>query len=164
MSVTFVSIGDGEKLTKFLELNPDLPKDRCFVDESRTFDVYRAAGFGKIGDTKPTDINIKPPGFSFAQWLSYLANVATLAPIRKDEPLRGPPEGVLRLGGDVRAGRRGRGVRAQRGATGNVAGGQGCPARREARVRDGDDERGVEETTATNDNFCDETLRRGRRL
>ena len=78
MSVTFVSIGDGEKLTKFLELNPDLPKDRCFVDESRTFDVYRAAGFGKIGDTKPTDINIKPPGFSFGQWFSYLANVATL--------------------------------------------------------------------------------------
>jgi hypothetical protein len=99
VSVTFVSIGDGEKLTKFLELNPDLPKDRCFVDESRTFDVYRAAGFGKIGDTKPTDINIKPPGFSFGQWFSYLANVATLAPSRKDEPLRGPPEGVLRLGG-----------------------------------------------------------------
>ena len=86
------------KLTKFLELNPDLPKDRCFVDESRTFDVYEAAGFGKIGDTKPADINIKPPGFSFGQWFSYLSNVAALAPIRKDEPLRGPPEGVLRLG------------------------------------------------------------------
>ena len=82
-----------------MELNPDLPKDRCFVDESRTFDVYEAAGFGKIGDTKPADINIKPPGFSFGQWFSYLSNVAALAPIRKDEPLRGPPEGVLRLGG-----------------------------------------------------------------
>ena len=63
MSVTFVSIGDGEKLTKFLELNPDLPKDRCFVDESRTFDVYRAAGFGKIGDVANPSQMPAPPGF-----------------------------------------------------------------------------------------------------
>lgn len=69
------------------------------MDNSRTFDLYSAAGFGKIGDTKPADINLKPPGFDFKQWFDYLSNVATLAPMRKGEPVTGVPEGVLRLGG-----------------------------------------------------------------
>ena len=61
--------------------------------------MYAAAGFGKIADTVPDKIDLKPPGFSLSQWFAYLTNVAALAPIRKDEPLRGVPEGVLRLGG-----------------------------------------------------------------
>lgn len=76
-----------------------MPRDRSFVDDSRTFDAYEAAGFGKIADTVPEKLDLKPPGFSPSQWFAYLTNVAALAPIRKDEPLRGVPEGVLRLGG-----------------------------------------------------------------
>jgi len=33
-------VGDPEKLTKFLDLNPSVPRDRSFVDDSRTFDAY----------------------------------------------------------------------------------------------------------------------------
>lgn len=92
MTLTYLSIGDSEKLSKFLSLNPSVPRDRCFVDESRTFDAYEAAGFGKIADTIPQKVDLKPPEFSISQWFSYLTNVAALAPIRKDEPLRGVPE------------------------------------------------------------------------
>ena len=38
---------NAEKLTKFLSLNPSVPRERSFVDESRTFDAYEAAGFGR---------------------------------------------------------------------------------------------------------------------
>jgi hypothetical protein len=69
------------------------------VDESRTFDLYEAAGFGKIGDVANPSQMPAPPGFDLGQWFKYLANVIALAPIRKDEKLTGPPEGVLRLGG-----------------------------------------------------------------
>jgi len=76
-----------------------VPRDRSFVDDSRTFDAYEAAGFGKIADTIPEKLDLKPPGFSPSQWFNYLTNVVALAPIRKDEPITGVPEGVLRLGG-----------------------------------------------------------------
>jgi hypothetical protein len=33
------------------------------VDWSPEFDLYQAAGFGKIGDTKPESVDIKPPDF-----------------------------------------------------------------------------------------------------
>jgi hypothetical protein len=58
-----------------------------------------ALHFGKIADTMPEKMDLKPPSFSPSQWFSYLTNVAALAPIRKGEPIRGVPEGVLRLGG-----------------------------------------------------------------
>lgn len=99
VSLTFVSVGDEEKLSKFLDLNPLIPRDRAFVDWSPEFDLYQAAGFGKIGDTKPESVDIKPPDFGLREWWAYLSNVATLAPIRKDVPMTGVPEGVLRLGG-----------------------------------------------------------------
>jgi hypothetical protein len=55
----------------------------------------------KMGDTTPENAlsALKAPDFTPSQWFSYLANVAGLSPIRKDEPVRGVPEGVLRLGG-----------------------------------------------------------------
>jgi len=100
VTLTYISVGDSEKLSKFLDLNPSVPRDRSFVDDSRTFDAYVAVGFGKIGDGGvPANVDLKPPGFSPSQWFAYLTNVAGLSPIRKDEPLRGVPEGVLRLGG-----------------------------------------------------------------
>ena len=89
------------------------------MDWSESFDLYEAAGFGKIGDAKPETVDIKPPAFGWREWWAYLTNVAALAPIRKDKPMTGVPEGVLRLGGtfvldgdDV--------VRTRRGLAGNV--------------------------------------------
>ena len=69
------------------------------MDWSESFDLYEAAGFGKIGDAKPETVDIKPPAFGWREWWAYLTNVAALAPIRKDKPMTGVPEGVLRLGG-----------------------------------------------------------------
>ena len=69
------------------------------MDWSRTFDLYEAAGFGKIGAVAPANAHIKPPAFGWREWWAYLSNVAALAPIRKDVPMTGVPEGVLRLGG-----------------------------------------------------------------
>jgi len=76
-----------------------VPRDRAFVDESPTFDLYEAAGFGKIGDFKPDNVDLAAPDFTPGQWWDYIRNVAKLAPIRKDQPMTGVPEGVLRLGG-----------------------------------------------------------------
>jgi hypothetical protein len=94
-----VSLGDEEKLNKFLEVFPDIPRDVMYVDDSRDFALYEACGFGKFTDAKPSkeQAKLKPTNFTFGDWWSYLSNVAKLAPIRKGEP--GVPEGVLRLGG-----------------------------------------------------------------
>ena len=79
------AFGDLE-LAKFLDLNPSIPRELAFVDDSKTFDAYEAAGFGKIGEVTPTDINIQPPGFSPGQWFQYLMNVMALSPVRKVGP------------------------------------------------------------------------------
>ena len=69
VTLTFVSIGDDEKLTNFLTLNPAIPTDRSFVDISATFDLYEAAGFRKIGDQTPDNltVNLKPPNLGAKQ-------------------------------------------------------------------------------------------------
>lgn len=94
--MVLVSLGSAEKLGKFLELNPEIPRSIARVDESMDFALYEACGFGKFTDatTKP---KLQSPNFSFGDWFKYLTNVAKLAPIREAE--RGVPEGVLRLGG-----------------------------------------------------------------
>lgn len=99
--IAFVSVSPtAEKLQKFLELNPNVPEERIFVDSSKTFEAYKAVGFGKLTDadasTKP---KMKPPGFSVKEWWKYITNVVALSPIDPNEKLTGPPEGVLRLGG-----------------------------------------------------------------
>ena len=99
--IAFVSVSPtAEKLRKFLELNPNVPEERIFVDNSKTFEAYKAVGFGKLTDadasTKP---KMKPPGFSVKEWWKYITNVIALSPIDPNEKLTGPPEGVLRLGG-----------------------------------------------------------------
>ena len=45
----FVSIGDEEKLSKFLELNPHIPRDQAFVD-GYDFAAYDQVGFDKKFD------------------------------------------------------------------------------------------------------------------
>jgi hypothetical protein len=85
----FVSVGTPEKLSIFLDNNPDVPRDRVFVDSSEEFDAYRAAGFGNIGDEKPR-VGVVKPNLNTKQWLSYFSNVGKVAP---------KFEGVKRLGG-----------------------------------------------------------------
>ena len=99
--ITFISVSPtAEKLQKFLELNPEVPADRVFVDTSKTFEAYKAAGFGNLTDVdKSTKPEMKPPGFSLQDWWKYITNVIALSPIDPNEKLTGPPEGVLRLGG-----------------------------------------------------------------
>jgi len=95
----FISVGDQEKLNKFLELNPKVPRSLAFVDDSATFEAYAVTGFGNIGKAVP-EMKLQPPGFDFGQWMSYLMNVMSLSPVPKNAKLGdGVPEGVLKLGG-----------------------------------------------------------------
>ena len=75
--ITFISVSPtAEKLRKFLELNPEVPADRGFVDTSKTFEAYKAAGFGNLTDVdKSTKPEMKPPGFSLQDWWKYITNV-----------------------------------------------------------------------------------------
>ena len=95
--MTLVSLGTAEQLKTFLELNPEIPSDIAFVDDSDDFALYDACGFGKFTDAKPEKVDLKPTNFSFKDWLAYLGNAGKLAPIKKGQ--KGVPEGVLRLGG-----------------------------------------------------------------
>lgn len=94
----FISVGDGEKLNKFLELNPAVPRDLCYVDDTEAFEAYAATGFGNIGGAVP-EMKMQPPGLSFGQWMKYLTNVMSLAPVPKNPKFGVVPEGVLKLGG-----------------------------------------------------------------
>lgn len=82
----FISIGDQQKLQIFLENNPKAPKELFLVDDYE-FGAYKAAGFGKIGESAELSIKgtkmMKPPGFGLQKWIAYLKNVASLAPIPK---------------------------------------------------------------------------------
>lgn len=86
----FISIGDEEKLTTFLESNPKAPKDLFLVDNYE-FGAYKAAGFGKIAENAELSIKgtkrMKPPNFGFQKWIAYLKSVASLAPIPKGKKL-----------------------------------------------------------------------------
>jgi len=95
----FVSVGDDEKLRKFLELNPLVNADNVFVDDSPERDAYTGQGFGKIGDVKPETSEMSKPGFTPSQWWSYLSNVMSLSPVPKDIKFGEVPQGVLQLGG-----------------------------------------------------------------
>lgn len=95
----FVSIGDAEKLNKFLDLNPAVPRDLAFVDDY-SFAAYESAGLGVAGkdmDTRGTKLT--NPGLSMQQWWSYVTNVVGLSPVPKDLKFGEVPAGVLRLGG-----------------------------------------------------------------
>lgn len=96
-----ISSGTPEKLRKFLELNPIVPADRVFVDDSADYGAYKAMGFGKLGQqpTSTANLSLKAVAFSPGDWLTYLANVVPLSPIRPADS--GVPEGVTLLGGTL---------------------------------------------------------------
>lgn len=96
-------MGQPDQLQRFLELNPELEKFPCLIDDSPTFEAYRGAGFNYLmGDRSleaPPDL--KPPKqMSFGKWTRYLKNMVSLAPMPK-EPLKfgEAPPGVKVLGG-----------------------------------------------------------------
>ena len=97
----FISIGDREKLVKFLELNPKIPRDKAFVDDYK-FKAYNTMGLKSISDMNKEELM---KGFKqrtaklggFRGWWQYISNAAALSPIDKSKS--GIPEGVLRLGG-----------------------------------------------------------------
>jgi hypothetical protein len=98
----FISIGDSEKLSKFLELNPSVPPESMFVDDYE-FSVYNDIGFGSmkdLGNKDMKDIKLSAPKLGgFDGWWKYLSNVASISPV---EPGKASiPEGVLRLGGTL---------------------------------------------------------------
>lgn len=99
----FISIGDEEKLSVFLDKNPDIPREQAFVDDY-SFDAYKAAGFGRFDDTdkdaaKEAMKNMVAPDLGFGGWWNYMTNVSKLSPVPKDMKFGEIPEGVLRLGG-----------------------------------------------------------------
>lgn len=89
----FISIGDEEKLSLFLESNPKAPKALFLVDNYE-FGAYKAAGFGKIAENAELSIKgtkrMKPPNFGFQKWIAYLKSVASLAPIPKGRKINVP--------------------------------------------------------------------------
>ena len=99
----FISIGDEEKLSAFLEKNPSIPREQAFVDDY-TFGAYKAAGFGRFDDTdkevaKEAMGNMAAPELSAGEWWSYMSSVMKVSPVPKDMKFGEIPEGVLRLGG-----------------------------------------------------------------
>jgi len=95
----FVSIGDQDKLLKFLELNPSISRDSIFVDDLQ-MGAYTAVGFGSMEDTfknPPKVLKLKTPTIGgLGAWMNYLGNVMELSPVdRKTKNF----EGVKRLGG-----------------------------------------------------------------
>lgn len=103
----FISIGDAEKLSLFLELNPEAPKELFLVD-GYSFDAYKTIGFGRIGDNKGNTIRgtrkMKFPLFGLRTLRKYLANVIRLSPIKPGARGRERfPDGVTRLGGTIAA-------------------------------------------------------------
>jgi hypothetical protein len=99
----FISIGDEEKLSIFLEKNPEVPRENAFVDDY-SFGAYEAAGFGKFDDTpkevaKEAMSNMKAPDLGAKGWWNYATSVGKVSPIPKDMKFGDIPEGVLRLGG-----------------------------------------------------------------
>jgi len=88
-------------LAAFLDQNPNIPRDKMFVDDY-TFGAYKAVGFKSFLETDKEEakkVKMAAPDLSMKQWMGYFGNVGKLSPIPKDMKFGEVPEGVLRLGG-----------------------------------------------------------------
>ena len=89
-----------EKMNKFLDINPMVPRERRFVDDSPTFAAYASAGFKNIGEDQKTSLadatKLTAPRLSAGAWWRYLTNVASLSPVPDGLKFGEVPEGVLR--------------------------------------------------------------------
>ena len=98
----FVSIGNADKLTKFLELNPTVPAQQVFVDNYK-LQAYSAVGLASMDtNTKlPEGKSLQAPEMGgWRGWWKYLTNVMSISPspsetVTSDQVL----ESVMRLGG-----------------------------------------------------------------
>lgn len=99
----FVSIGDAEKLGKFLEVNPYVPRGSMFVDDMTNFDAYKAVGLGRFDEVDKEaakEVKLAAPELGgFGGWWNYMTNVMAMSPIPDDMKFGEVPEGVLRTGG-----------------------------------------------------------------
>lgn len=101
----FISVGRPEQLAQFLEVNPELKDAAALIDDSPTFEGYKAAGFNYLMGDKGLDTppDFKPPKrMGPRRWLTYLQNVMELSPVPKDKSqlkLGEVPTGVKVLGG-----------------------------------------------------------------
>jgi hypothetical protein len=100
----FVSIGDEKRLNEFLDKNPNVPRDKMFVD-GYDFAAYKEAGFGRF-DEKPKEVTeyvkAKPVELGGIEgWWTYLTSFAPLAPVTEDMkfPEMFTPEGLFWVGG-----------------------------------------------------------------
>ena len=98
----FISVGRPDQLAKFLELNPELAGAAALIDDSPTFEAYKAAGFNYLMGDKALESppDFKPPKeMGLGKWFTYLKNVAQLSPVPKDMKFGEVPQGVKVLGG-----------------------------------------------------------------
>mmetsp|Transcript_24801 Transcript_24801/g.35570 ORF Transcript_24801/g.35570 Transcript_24801/m.35570 type:complete len:271 (+) Transcript_24801:40-852(+) len=99
----FISIGDQEKLQKFLELNPFMEREKVFVDDFTDFKAYKAVGFGRFDQTDKEvakQVKLSAPTIGgIKSWWKYFTNLNVLSPIPQGLTFGQIPEGVLRLGG-----------------------------------------------------------------
>mmetsp|Transcript_57945 Transcript_57945/g.152611 ORF Transcript_57945/g.152611 Transcript_57945/m.152611 type:complete len:139 (-) Transcript_57945:129-545(-) len=101
-----IAPGTSAKLRRFLELNPTVPRDRVFVDDSENYEAFKAMNFGSLDVDLPGRENVKmraPDLGGVGGWLDYLGNVFALSPMREGE--EGVPKGVKLLGGTFVVGR-----------------------------------------------------------
>mmetsp|Transcript_125963 Transcript_125963/g.268751 ORF Transcript_125963/g.268751 Transcript_125963/m.268751 type:complete len:134 (+) Transcript_125963:1090-1491(+) len=73
----FVSVGGPTQLTRFLELNPTVSRDRTFVDPSKDVAGYKSLGL-RPDFSGGEGVRIGPP--EGIDWLSYLGNVTAVSP------------------------------------------------------------------------------------
>jgi hypothetical protein len=99
----FVSIGNPNKLQKFLELNPDVPSKQIFIDDYNSLKLYNAVGFGKFTDISGEDLKsakVRIPNIGPATWMKYATNFLSISPLEGSRFLEsGLPEGGLKNGG-----------------------------------------------------------------
>ena len=102
----FVSIGDEDRLTAFLDKNPDVPRSQMVVD-GYDFEAYRQAGFGRF-DEKPASVTdgVKPKPITLGGvkgWWTFLSSFMPLAPVTPDMefPEMLTPEGLFWVGGTM---------------------------------------------------------------
>jgi|NOAtaT_6_FD_contig_81_1461354_length_1088_multi_9_in_0_out_0_1 hypothetical protein len=99
----FVSIGDKDKLNKFLDINPYMDRNNVFVDDYTEFSAYNALGFGRFDQTDKEvakQVKLSSPSIGgLKAWWNYFANLNSLSPVPKGLQFGQIPEGVLRLGG-----------------------------------------------------------------
>jgi len=95
-----VSIGEPEKLIKFLEMNPKVSEDKIFMDDYN-FKAYDHLGFQKFGLDQDFFANLNRVQFpklrGLIKWWQYFTSIPTIAPF--EEGKYGVPEGGLKLGG-----------------------------------------------------------------